>query len=447
MRKTRAQMKRRGSRRPRSLWVVLTLLTLFGTPAVVAFLVLQSQPLALEVEQLTPKRARQVRNLAYRIKSNFLTSEQPRDFQLREDELNGLLALAERAIPQFRGRVDVTRSGVLGALTLRVPPNPFGSHLNLSVLVRPSAEGFDLAHAQIGSLRLPGFLAEPACRLALNLALGWGNGTAMLDMIREVSLTEDTVVVSFHPLPDFQWRLASTRQRFQQVRDDAAVLGDPELVRFYYRKIVSMAELMAPGRTVPLGSYLSALFHAAKLQSVPGRAVEENRAAIMALAVYFGSPRFEILTGPVTPVEADRHQSRASSTTLANRKDLRLHFIYSAALKLASDSGTSFALGEFKEILDTGPLGSGFSFADLAADRAGVRFAEEATRSEPSALRLQDILAGDASESIFFPPLEGLPEDLREQRFTGEYKDLDAPEYRSMLAEIDRRLDSLPLYR
>jgi hypothetical protein len=104
----------------------------------------------------------------------------------------------------------------------------------------------DIAHVQIGSLSLPGVLAELACRLALNVALGWGNGTAMLDMIRGVEFAEDTVIVSFYPLPDFQWRLASMRQRFRQVRDEAAVLGDPELVQFYYREIVSMAELTVP---------------------------------------------------------------------------------------------------------------------------------------------------------------------------------------------------------
>jgi hypothetical protein len=440
-------MKRHRSIRRLGLWIVLALLMVVSTLVAIAFLALQSQPLVVQAEQLTPERARQARDLASRIKSDFLTAEQPRDFELSEGELKGLLALAERAIPRIRGRVNVTGSGVLGALTLRVPSNPFGSYLNLSTLVRPSAEGLDLANIQIGSLRLPGFLAEPACRLVLNAALGWGNGTAMLDMIREVRLTEDTVIVTFHPILGFKWRLASAQQRFRQVRDEAAVLGDPELARFYYREILSMAELVDPQRKVPLASYMSSLFHAANRRSASGSAVEENRAAIMALAVYFGSGRFEILTGPMKPVEADGHESRASSTTLADRGDLRLHFIYSAALKLASDSDASFALGEFKEVLDTGPKGSGFSFADLAADRAGVRFAEEATRSEPSARRLQDILADEASESTFFPSLVGLPEDLREQRFTGEYKGLDAPEYRSMLAEIDRRLDSLSLYR
>ena len=50
----------------------------------------------------------------------------------------------------------------------------------------------------------------------------------------------------------------------------------------------------------------------------------------------------------------------------------------SAGIKLIADSGISFAAGEFKELLDALSGGSGFSFADLAADRAGTHFAKMA---------------------------------------------------------------------
>jgi hypothetical protein len=56
---------------------------------------------------------------------------------------------------------------------------------------------------------------------------------------------------------------------------------------------------------------------------------------------------------------------------LGGRQDLRLHFIVSLGIKVIADSGISFAAGEFKELLDALSGGSGFSFADLAADRAG----------------------------------------------------------------------------
>ena len=73
--------------------------------------------------------------------------------------------------------------------------------------------------------------------------------------------------------------------------------------------------------------------------------------------------------------------------------------------------------------------------------------AEEAAASEARAARLQQRLAAGEDEGIFFPSLLGLPEDLSEARFRRAYVGLDSPEYQAALAEIDRRLDELPLYR
>jgi len=423
------------------------LLLLVAAPVLVAVLVFDSKPTVAEGEPLTPESARQAREMALRLKREFLGTTQPAGAVVEEQELNGLLGLAARAMPRVRGRIVVTEGGVHGALSLEVlPANPFGSYVNLSAVVRPSVEGLDVERLRIGDLRLPWVVARPFVRLALDLALGWGNGAALLDMIRGVAMDDDRVVVAFHEVPDYQRRVTDARDHVRQLRDDVAVVGDPALVRVYYTAILQLADEVASGRFVSLAEYMGPLFDKARARSQAGNAVEENRAAIMALAIYFGSYRFEMLTGPVKPPEAESHVSRAWSTTLAGRRDLRLHFIYSAAIKLASDSGVSFAIGEFKELLDSGPGGSGFSFADLAADRAGILFAEEATRDEPSARRLQELLATDPDERVFFPPLTNLPEGLEEKRFAADFKNIDAPEYRSMLLEIDRRLAGLPLH-
>jgi len=154
-----------------------------------------------------------------------------------------------------------------------------------------------------------------------------------------------------------------------------------------------------------------------------------------------------MFTGPVEAPGESKSRRIDASITLKGRDDLRLHFLYSAALKLAADSGVSFALGEFKELLDSNEGGSGFSFADLAADRAGIRFAEEATRDEAHARRLQNSMSLDASESSFFPGLADLPEGLAKREFASAYGDLESPAYKQALKEIDRRLEALPLFR
>jgi len=132
---------------------------------------------------------------------------------------------------------------------------------------------------------------------------------------------------------------------------------------------------------------------------------------------------------------------------LAGRRDLRLHFIISAGLELLSDRGITNAIGEFKELLDTRSRGSGFSFADLAADRAGVVFAETATRDKNSAVRLQQQLRNNVDEGLFFPSVADLQEGISRTEFAQQYNNTDSEAYRGTVAEIDERLRKLPAYR
>jgi hypothetical protein len=120
------------------------------------------------------------------------------------------------------------------------------------------------------------------------------------------------------------------------------------------------------------------LFQLAHQRSKSGSHTLENKAAILALSIYAGHWRFEQFTGQVGTKKNQPEPAITRHITLGGRQDLRLHFIVSAGIKVISDSGVSFAAGEFKELLDALSEGSGFSFADLAADRAGTHFAKRA---------------------------------------------------------------------
>ena len=67
---------------------------------------------------------------------------------------------------------------------------------------------------------------------------------------------------------------------------------------------------------------------------------------------------------------------------MRGREDWARHYALSAALAVLEHPLVSDAAGLMKEELDALTHGSGFSFGDLAADRAGVRFADAATHSE-----------------------------------------------------------------
>jgi hypothetical protein len=106
----------------------------------------------------------------------------------------------------------------------------------------------------------------------------------------------------------------------------------------------------------------------------------------------------------------------------------------------------SRAVGEFKELLDAGRGGSGFSFADLAADMAGVKLAERLLDKSGDGWRAQTMLAETTDERVFFPVIGDLPEGLSQKQFELEYGDLKDPRYRLLVTEIEHRLTLLPLY-
>lgn len=85
--------------------------------------------------------------------------------------------------------------------------------------------------------------------------------------------------------------------------------------------------------------------------------------------------------------------------------------------------------------------GSGFSFNDIAADRAGTRFGERAVQ-QPH--RLQAALAGPMRELDLLPDFSGLPEFLPAAEFRQRCGEVDFPASLRVLANIDARLLANP---
>ena len=90
----------------------------------------------------------------------------------------------------------------------------------------------------------------------------------------------------------------------------------------------------------------------------------------------------------ILPEAAVWPQPARQTVTLDGRDDFAKHFMVSAAIAAYADTALSDAIGLYKEIEDS-RIGSGFSFNDIAADRAGTKFGEKAVVSEASAQQLQ----------------------------------------------------------
>jgi hypothetical protein len=170
--------------------------------------------------------------------------------------------------------------------------------------------------------------------------------------------------------------------------------------------------------------------------------MEENRAAILVLTLYVNG--HDLAT--VMPAARNWPVPGPGRVNLGGRDDFAQHFTISAALSATSGSPLSDAVGLYKEV-DDSRGGSGFSFNDIAADRAGTRFGEQATASEAAAKALQLRVAQGIGEADLLPNVSDLPEFMPEPEFKRRYGGIGAPAYNAMMRDIEHRLSALPLYR
>lgn len=177
-------------------------------------------------------------------------------------------------------------------------------------------------------------------------------------------------------------------------------------------------------------------------------AILPNRAAILALGLLLGDDTVTRVGGRALDVGSPDERTRLRHRIrLSERTDLSRHFWVSAALTTLSDEPRAMMIGLSKEVMDSTPGGSGFSFIDMAANAAGIRLAVTATRSEASAHAIQVRVRGGTNLSDMFPSTVELPENISGDSLQSDFGGLGGAETRRLLAEIDRRIAALPLYR
>jgi hypothetical protein len=128
--------------------------------------------------------------------------------------------------------------------------------------------------------------------------------------------------------------------------------------------------------------------------------------------------------------------------TMHGRRDLAQHFFVSAALAVMVGPKNAEAAGLMKEVNDARG-GSGFSFADLAADLAGVALAVKLTKTEAG--------PGDLAEAFvvtdYLPEIAALPEGIPWDEFAAKYSRPGDDAFEQQKAAIRRSIAALPAYR
>lgn len=351
---------------------------------------------------------------------------------LTESDLSVALRYLVHKYARGNAQVALEQNRMQITASLPLPLVPARSYLNVVAVVESNDGSPRLAALRVGAVPVPPWVAGWLTRQALERLYSVDEYASAVAAIHGLALRPGSLSVSYRWQPEtvraLGTRLAGT---------------DATLLAVYQDELLALQQngKALGGSVTPV---LQALFHRAQQRSAaisaPRDPVAENRALLLILGAWASEH------GTRTLVPQARHEPRPFALSLQRRRDWAQHFLVSAAIAAGGDTPLSNAVGIFKEVSDSRG-GSGFSFGDLAADRAGTRFGELATGSREGALRVQRILQEGITEADVMPLATDLPENLPEAEFKRRFGGVNGPEYQRVLDEIQRRIAACRLYR
>lgn len=313
----------------------------------------------------------------------------------------------------------------LSQLNIRASLPLPGMHrfVNLEITLAPGGEVLRPERLRVGHLPLPAALSGRLLYWGLARSTYGDELLAAQSMLDSAKLVNQTLALRF------TWRGAWVAQVMRGGGGQAGARHEPSVYHVRLRQTQSRN----------LAVLLGEVFALAQERSKSFDPVDENRAALTSLA--------ELVMGSrVMGGQGMTRAERRKGIKLAGRVDFAQHFAVSAFLAATGGENLSDMAGLYKELKDA-EGGSGFSFNDLAADRAGSRLGEVATRSRVDALKLQQRLAKVQDARAFFPLVHDLPEFMPQAEFQRRFGGVGQPEYRRMTAQIEARIAGLAVYR
>ncbi len=426
-------------------WLALPA-TVVGVPAAFAWLALEREPMVVRQAALTVDDIRRAEEFWQRYDPRRIKAGQPSTVVATEQQINIAMRAGLAGAGNFKSRVAVDARGlfVAATATISMPIGTSHRYANIRAVFAPSHAGLKISKLQIGRLRMPPKLSLPILQAVIEIIAGPGLGAEFIDSVRAVSVEGKSVSVAF-TAPEGV--IAKVKKEVaKKVVKKVVGTGDPEAVRVYYTKLIELARRQGSTARTSLTAFVQPLFRLAGKRSKTGNPIEENKAAILALSLYFGDRRIERIAGDALKPDMRRKKRHTDHVKLDGRHDFVQHFVVSAGLALAGGAVLADAVGVAKEVEDSTGA-SGFSFTDLAADRAGVRFARAAIASRDDAVRFQSRLSDLITEADIFPAVRDLPEGLSEPEFKRRYGDTSSRAYNRLVAEIDRRIGKITLYQ
>ncbi|MDO9046664.1 MAG: hypothetical protein Q7U66_02890 [Methylobacter sp.] len=319
-------------------------------------------------------------------------------------------------------------------VTMTLPENSLGKYLNISFRLG-NVEGNDLpviTKFKTGKLLLPAKLAAFVIDTIIQHSSLNEYFILATRPIKAVKIDAEKLTITYYPNKD----------TLIQARNFLTHTGDNSTLNIYQQKLADIVAKHDPAWRLSLADLLRPLFELAYQRSTLESAIDENRVVISAINDYVNKNENKKLLAMSDPTPTAGQQYAAF---LYKRIDLAQHFIGSAALTASVNKQAAQIAGEEKELSDAHG-GSGFSFIDLAADKAGTRFGEMATSSPENARKMQKAMSGIKDYSDFMPDPRDLPEHMNEADFKQRFESVNSPVYQEILKQIDARISATPIY-
>lgn len=390
-------------------------------------LAIDESPLPKTYKGLNGEDIRRAKQILHSVPDNEQTL---RTVNLNEKDLNIASNYLLNHFVEGASQIRLGRDSMYVQIAVTLPESFYGNYLDFAFDLINTDHSLSIRSLKIGQLPIADGLS--------NLLIG-----AIIDVtplrrylkllekhVKEVRIGRDSVAIGFQPA-----LVKEVKRAAVQNTQDFPSLPD-------YQLLIDQITLRHdPGWRLSLAELLQPLFAEAYRRSDEDTAVEENRAAIVAISSYVFKNDLRAYLPP------EQRFKKEYEVFAYKRVDLPQHFIASAVLAATGSSVLGNLLGIDKEVGDAQQGGSGFSFVDLAADRAGLKLGARAVQSSEHARRLQKMLANIRDYAEVLPDASDLPENLSDQQFQARFDSTDSEAYQALLKQIDGRIEDLPIYR
>ncbi|MEZ5490964.1 MAG: hypothetical protein R3F50_11680 [Gammaproteobacteria bacterium] len=392
------------------------------------FLIVQNEPMLASNSQITVQDVRRARAFMKSSDPRGLRSGEMSAFTISAEDLEVVVNYGLSRLLGGAAKIDMEEGRGTAAITMNLPENPLGAYLNISAEVSQLGDTLVIDALRVGGLTIPGKAADLVARRAHRELQRIPEYKAAVEAVNGFSIAPGRLNVVY------QWQPELLDQLSSRGRELLVSAEDRERLLAHTRNLSELTRSGDLPATTSAAHLLAPMFQFAQARG--GDPVAENQAVLLVAGMtILGINVPKALGVPADSIPPPRRRR----LTLSGRRDFAQHFLVSAALTAGTGSVLADTIGLLKE-LDDSQGGSGFSFADIGADRTGVRFAELAIASPASARAVQSLLAAQPEETLFMADFKDLPEFMPEAEFIARFGGVDQPAYNAVLEEIESRI-------